>query len=166
MMTAALLLALPALADAQPRGPMGGGPGQGPGAGVPPWAMFHKMMGKWGGQARKPACVTKVLEMDPEHARVALGLNPQQLNQLKQLKAQHEARMDALRLEKKRVKAALKVEWLADRLDEGKLKALQARMLKAVSDKKQRQFDTSLAIARILTPQQRLKLLVGGLNRK
>jgi Spy/CpxP family protein refolding chaperone len=104
--------------------------------------------------------------MDPEHARVALGLNPQQLNQLKQLKAQHEARMDALRLEKKRVKAALKVEWLADRLDEGKLKALQARMLKAVSDKKQRQFDTSLAIARILTPQQRLKLLVGGLNRK
>jgi Spy/CpxP family protein refolding chaperone len=95
----------------------------------------------------------------PEFIKTKLGITPQQIGQIKNLVQGHMARMEQLQLEKKRVMAQLMVEWLQDRLDENKIKGLWARKLKAAQEMMQKKLELKLGIAKVLTAQQRLKIL-------
>jgi Spy/CpxP family protein refolding chaperone len=150
----ALALLFPSVALAQGGPGAGSGRGQGPGGG-PGWKRGGpgRFGGHWGGPHGT------LLFGDFDRAKNALGLTPAQVSKLEALRKSHPAAVAKLRLEKERIHAQMKVEWLKDTLNEGAVRALHGRLLAAGQAIAQKQFEVRLSIAKLLTPEQRAKLL-------
>lgn len=163
-LAAALALLVSAPAWAQGRG--GGGPGDGPGWGRGGGQGMGRGMGRGAGKGwrggRGGGGMGKLMHADPAVLKQRLGLTDAQVKQLEPLRTKHRTEMDKIRLEKQRIKAQLKVLWLADALDPAKIRTLAAQQSAAEAKADKERLEFQLAAAKILTVEQRTKILSFG----
>ena len=131
---AATLMLIPAVASAGPRGKRGFGHG-----------------GRGGG-------IGKLMRGNLKRIAKRLNLTQAQVSKLKQLRAQNKGKMAKTRLKMARVKAKMRVEWLADKPSAWKLRKLHKRMQALKAKAATRRFNIRLKVSQILTPTQRMKL--------
>jgi Spy/CpxP family protein refolding chaperone len=136
------------------RGWHGGGKGMGMGRG-----MRHGRHGGWG---RGGGMGGGRFAPDPAVLKQRLGLSDAQVKQMETLRTQHQAGLEPLRLEKRRLHAQLRVVWLEQQPDFAKVKALTDKLAAVQQKLAQKRVDHRIAVAKVLTPAQRLKFLAGG----
>lgn len=142
-LAAAGLMAVPAMAQA---GPFGRG-----GKGCRRGQMGGKGMG-----------MGKLMFGDLTRLQKYLKLTPNQVTQIKKLRAANKGKRAKVRLQMTRIHAKMRVEWLADKPSVWKLKKLHLQKLKLKSNRANERFWVRVKVAQILTPTQRVKLKQGG----
>jgi Spy/CpxP family protein refolding chaperone len=161
----ALLVSAPAWAQGRGGGGSGDGPGWGRGGGPGMGRGMGRGMGHGSGKGfrgGRGGGMGKLLNADPTVLKQRLGLTDAQVKQLEPLRTKHRTEMDKIRLEKQRIQAQLEVLWLADALDPAKIRTLAAQKSAAAAKADKERLELRLAVAKILTAEQRTKLLSFG----
>lgn len=152
---AAALLVLPGVALAQGvsgASPAVGAPADGPGPG---WGRGG------GGRGMRGQGMQGVRG---ERMAKALGLSEAQVKQMKAIREKQQADMGKLRLEKQRLRAQMRVEWLKDAPDQAKLRSLGQQLSKVGAEKAKLRLETRLKMSNVLTPAQRTKAKTLGIG--
>jgi hypothetical protein len=102
--------------------------------------------------------------MRGERMAKALGLSEAQAKQVKAVRDKQQADMGKLRLQKRRLKAEMRVEWLKDSPDQGKLRSLGGQLSKLEAERDKLRMETRLKISSLLTPEQRAKAKTLGIG--
>lgn len=158
---AAALLVLPGVALAQ--GASGAGPAVGaPASGAGPF------WGRGGGRGmRGPGTRGQGMRgqgVRGERMAKAIGLSDAQVKQMKAMRDKQQADMGKLRLQKQRIRAQMRVEWLKDAPDQAKLRSLSQQMSKVEAEKAKMRLEMRLKMSSVLTPAQRAKAKTLGIG--
>lgn len=153
---AAALLVLPAASLAKPAPAGGGASAVGSPEGTPGWGRGDRGRGGPGGRFGKAG----------RHERMAKALNltQAQAKQIQALREKHQAGMAKVRLQKMRIKAELRVEWLKDAPSEAKIRGLADQLTKVHASQAKARLDMRLKVNSMLTPEQRAKAKSMGMG--